>query len=64
MPGNLVVPPPTLLKPQPMWTGKQVITAILNNLIKGEQKLFLDSTSKIKEEFWGKGSMEDKVIIR
>ncbi len=35
------MPPPTVVKPQPLWTGKQVITTILNHIIKEDQKLNL-----------------------
>jgi DNA-directed RNA polymerase I subunit RPA1 len=52
------------MKPKPMWTGKQVITAILNHIIKEDQKLNLDSKSKVPDDMWGKGSQEGTVIIR
>eukprot|EP01124_Arcella_intermedia_P012270 TRINITY_DN1860_c0_g1_i1.p1 TRINITY_DN1860_c0_g1~~TRINITY_DN1860_c0_g1_i1.p1 ORF type:complete len:1681 (-),score=261.51 TRINITY_DN1860_c0_g1_i1:48-4424(-) len=61
---RLETPPPTILKPQVLWTGKQVITALLNHLLKGKKPLNLTSKAQIPGDLWGKNSMEGMITIR
>ncbi|CAH0486361.1 unnamed protein product [Peronospora farinosa] len=56
--------PPAILKPKPLWTGKQVITSILKLLTKGLPSLNLDSKSKIKGDLYGSSNSEHIVIFR
>ncbi|AOA62290.1 RNA polymerase I subunit A190 [Komagataella phaffii CBS 7435] len=57
--------PPTVLKPVPLWTGKQIITTILLNIKPIKMPgLNLKSKNKIKASYWGGDSIEDRVIIR
>lgn len=57
--------PPAILKPQPMWTGKQVITTILLNIKPRDVPgINLVSNNKVKNEYWGKGSNENEVLFR
>ena len=44
--------PPCILRPKPMWTGKQLITTILQNLTRGLPQLTLHSTSRIPSRSW------------
>lgn len=60
----LKMPAPAVLKPQCLWTGKQLITAVLNQLTYGRRPLNLISKSQIPDEMWGKGSGEATIIIR
>ncbi|KAF4130790.1 RNA polymerase Rpb1 [Phytophthora infestans] len=56
--------PPAILKPEPLWTGKQVITSVLKLLTKGLPPLNLDSKAKIKGDLYGSANNEHVVIFR
>lgn len=60
----IVMPPPAILKPTPLWTGKQVISAMLDNLLYKLEPLNLTAKCAVPEEMWGKGSNEGVLIIR
>lgn len=63
--GRILTVPPAIMKPRPMWTGKQVITtALLNIKPLDRMGLNLKSKNKIKNEYWGVGSTENEVIFR
>ncbi|KAK9065782.1 hypothetical protein SSX86_015183 [Deinandra increscens subsp. villosa] len=52
---------PAVLKPKPLWTGKQVITAILNHLTRGYTPCIVDNKVKIPEQYFqGKEVKQDK----
>jgi len=68
---------PTIIKPKPLWTGKQVISTILKNIvvsgmnesqIKRSNKkcgLNLESKSRLSAKEWGSiGKEEGEVIFR
>lgn len=62
---RLLTLPPTIFKPTPLWTGKQVISTILLNIKPREVPgINLISKNKIKNEYWGKGSEENKVLFK
>ncbi|KAL6602987.1 hypothetical protein ACP70R_043348 [Stipagrostis hirtigluma subsp. patula] len=42
--------PPAICKPKPLWTGKQVITTILNHLTKGHPSFTVEKQGKISKE--------------
>uniref|UniRef100_UPI00358E2EE4 DNA-directed RNA polymerase I subunit RPA1 n=1 Tax=Myxine glutinosa TaxID=7769 RepID=UPI00358E2EE4 len=49
------IPPPSILVPQRLWAGKQLITALLYNIIPyGGKHLSLDSTARIRSSCWVK----------
>ncbi|KAL6046323.1 DNA-directed RNA polymerase subunit [Balamuthia mandrillaris] len=56
--------PPAIWKPRRLWTGKQIITNLLNVLLKDEAPINLDSKCKTPETLWGGHREEGKVIIR
>jgi len=62
---NFVTPPPCIWKPQQLWSGKQVITAILRHLT-SEYKvgLNLDSRAQVGKEMWANDEFEQLVIFR
>lgn len=72
--GKIFTMPPSILKPKPLWTGKQAISTILKNIVNQEghdykknkiSGLNLDSTSKLAAKEWGPiGKEEGEVIIR
>ncbi|KAF9890317.1 hypothetical protein FE257_005983 [Aspergillus nanangensis] len=56
---------PTIIRPKPLWTGKQVITTILKNIMPpGSAGLWLKSKSSTPGDRWGKGNEEDQVIFQ
>lgn len=56
---------PAVIKPKCLWTGKQVITTILKNIMPpGRSGLNLKSKSSISGEKWGQGNEEGDVIFR
>ncbi len=60
----LPTPIPCILKPTPLWSGKQVISGILDLLTSGKPPLQLESKSKIPASAWGPKSEEGVVLIR
>lgn len=62
---KLITLPPAIFKPQPLWTGKQIITTVLLNVTPADMPgINLISNNKIKNEYWGKGSNENEVIFK
>lgn len=59
----LVTLPPAILRPQPLWSGKQVITTVLANLTAGRPALSLSSPCKIGAKLWGRGHGEEATVI-
>nr|XP_022906848.1 DNA-directed RNA polymerase I subunit RPA1 [Onthophagus taurus] len=56
---NIVLLPPTILKPAKLWSGKQIIsTVIINTLPKNSEMINLDSTSKISVKSWQKSKQK------
>lgn len=63
--GRILTVPPAIMKPQPLWTGKQVITTTLLNIKPLDRMgLNLKSKNKVKNEYWGQHSTENDVIFR
>lgn len=63
--GKIITIPPAIIKPVPMWTGKQVITtALLNIKPLDREGLNLKSKNKIKNDYWGPHSTESDVIFK
>lgn len=51
--GRIVTLPPTIMKPQMLWSGKQVISSILLNIAPADRPgLFLNSLSQVKQANW------------
>ncbi|EJD52444.1 beta and beta-prime subunits of DNA dependent RNA-polymerase [Auricularia subglabra TFB-10046 SS5] len=70
--GRIETLPPTIWKPQPLWTGKQVISTILRNITPSNAHgISLRSKCKISQELWadykgpvwGKTQNEEEVIF-
>lgn len=64
--GNKILTvPPAIFKPEPLWTGKQIITTILLNIKPLNMPgINLVSKNKIKNDYWSKDSQENDVIFR
>lgn len=55
--------PPTILAPQRLWTGKQVITAILMHYTRDQLPFHMAADCKIPADVWGKGTGEGRLHI-
>ncbi|KAJ9667928.1 hypothetical protein H2201_002114 [Coniosporium apollinis] len=63
--GRLETLKPAILKPQPMWTGKQVISTVLMNIKPATHPgLTLTSKSQTTADRWGSNSEEQIVIVK
>ncbi|KAJ3311242.1 hypothetical protein HDV04_004151 [Boothiomyces sp. JEL0838] len=62
--GRLILQPPTILKPVPRWTGKQIISTILDNITPQDRsRLNLISKSRIPAKQWGPTAPEEQKVI-
>ncbi|EHK97632.1 putative DNA-directed RNA polymerase I subunit rpa1 [Glarea lozoyensis 74030] len=56
---------PAIIKPKPLWTGKQVITTILRNIKPVDcAPLGLNSKPSVPGDRWGSDSNEDRVLFK
>ncbi|KAK7060450.1 hypothetical protein VNI00_001215 [Paramarasmius palmivorus] len=56
--------PPTIWKPKPLWTGKQIISTVLKNITPENMAgINLDAKTKVPGKLWGSDSKEDKVVF-
>ncbi|KAF4619599.1 hypothetical protein D9613_005174 [Agrocybe pediades] len=61
---RLLTLPPTIWKPKPLWTGKQIISTVMKNLTPSKYEgLNLDAKTKVPGHLWGSDSIEDKVVF-
>lgn len=61
---RIITLPPTVIKPVPLWTGKQVISTVMANITpEGSHGLNLVSKNKVKNELWGVDLEENAVIF-
>eukprot|EP00898_Chlorokybus_atmophyticus_P009008 jgi/Chlat1/9108/Chrsp97S08381 len=56
--------PPAILKPQPLWTGKQVLSSLILHLTRGRAPLSFKSACKVASSYWGAGNGEGEVLVR
>ncbi|KAH9850735.1 beta and beta-prime subunits of DNA dependent RNA-polymerase [Lenzites betulinus] len=62
--GRLVTLLPTVWKPKPLWTGKQIISTVMKNITPPQfDGLNLHASAKVPGHLWGKDSQEDKVVF-
>ena len=62
---KIVTVPPAIMKPVPLWTGKQIITTVLLNITPADMPgINLTSSNKIKNEYWSKHSEENTVLFK
>uniref|UniRef100_A0A1D1Z0S6 DNA-directed RNA polymerase subunit n=1 Tax=Anthurium amnicola TaxID=1678845 RepID=A0A1D1Z0S6_9ARAE len=54
---------PAIWKPGPLWTGKQVITAILNHVTRGHSPFTVANTVKIPKEYLGNDRCEFEFLV-
>uniref|UniRef100_A0A7N0T457 DNA-directed RNA polymerase subunit n=1 Tax=Kalanchoe fedtschenkoi TaxID=63787 RepID=A0A7N0T457_KALFE len=56
--------PPAIWKPKPLWTGKQVITALLNHVTKGHARFNVEKEGKIPSEYFGGYLTNEKPVTQ
>ncbi|ODV90235.1 hypothetical protein CANCADRAFT_103917 [Tortispora caseinolytica NRRL Y-17796] len=63
--GRIITLPPAIIKPKPMWTGKQVFSTILLNIQPLDRPgLNLKSKCRVKGEYWSESSEENTVLFK
>lgn len=55
--------PPAVIKPRPLWTGKQVLTAILMHYTRDQLPFTMATDSKVPIDIWGRNSGEGRLHI-
>ncbi|KAI8343954.1 hypothetical protein BC941DRAFT_491756 [Chlamydoabsidia padenii] len=61
--GRILTLPPTIFKPKPLWSGKQIISTILMNLTYGKSQLNMTSSSKVPGRYWGPDAKEEAEVL-
>ena len=62
---KIEIVPPALIKPQPLWTGKQIISSVLKNITPPSHPgLILEGKSQTTGDRWGENSEEGQVIFK
>lgn len=54
--------PPTIQKPKRLWTGKQLLAAVLANVTRGLPALTLQSKCKVSARLWTKSHAEESQV--
>jgi DNA-directed RNA polymerase I subunit RPA1 len=60
---SLPLPTPCLLKPAPLWSGKQLLTALLALLADGRPAVTTSAKGKVPDDYWGAASGEDTLVV-
>ncbi|PRP89299.1 RNA polymerase I, largest subunit [Planoprotostelium fungivorum] len=60
----VVIPTPAVLRPKRLWTGKQVVSTVLKQIVVGKKGLNLNAKAKVPDRMWGPDSGEGDVIFR
>ena len=62
--GRIRTLPPAILKPEPRWTGKQVISTILCNVTPPHaQGLNMDAKARVGAKYWGEQHKEEEMVV-
>lgn len=56
--GFMQLPLPAVWKPKPLWTGKQVITAVLNHLTRGYTPCIVDNKVRIPHQYFASATQK------
>ncbi|KAL3142271.1 hypothetical protein ABBQ38_002614 [Trebouxia sp. C0009 RCD-2024] len=60
---NHLILAPTILKPEPLYTGKQVLTSVLSYYTRGKPPLTFNCPGKTPADYWGKSSGETELLF-
>ncbi|KAJ7566178.1 hypothetical protein O6H91_02G091400 [Diphasiastrum complanatum] len=55
---------PAIYKPRALWTGKQVVTTVLNFITQGRPPYSFKRVGRVSGDYWGKNSQELKVVVK
>lgn len=61
---SIITLAPAILKPDPLWTGKQVISTVLNYVTSGRPPYTVKNTGKVSGDYWGRNNGETKLRIQ
>lgn len=62
--GRLETVPPAIMKPKPLWTGKQVVSSVLKNLTPpNHQGLTMEGKSTTAGKLWGNKDSEEGFVV-
>ena len=61
--GRVLTLPPAIVKPKKLWTGKQVISTVLMNLIADKQKLNMIGKCRVPAKAWGGAAPEEGQVL-
>ncbi|KAI8067394.1 hypothetical protein BDF21DRAFT_496279 [Thamnidium elegans] len=61
--GKIQTLPPAIMKPKPLWTGKQVISTVLKNLTWNKAQLNMTSKSKVPAKYWGPNAADEEIVL-
>lgn len=61
---TMETPLPAILKPEPLWTGKQVVTALIQFVCRGHVPINLTSRAKVNKSLWRGFPEESEVVFR
>ncbi|XP_068641705.1 DNA-directed RNA polymerase I subunit 1 [Aristolochia californica] len=56
--------PPAIWKPKPLWTGKQVISTILNYITRARPPFTVKKAGRIPRDYFGSNNREMKLLIQ
>jgi DNA-directed RNA polymerase I subunit RPA1 len=60
----LRIVPPAVMRPVPLWTGKQAVSNLMHELTRGLPPLSLSGRCKIGSEMWGEHVEEGDFVLR
>ena len=63
VPGKIESGQPAIFHPKPLYTGKQLITAVLANLTRGRPPLTLTGNCRVGSKLWKGHEEESKVVV-
>lgn len=60
---DLKMLPPAILKPYPLWTGKQVVSAVVMHILEGKPLFNYSGGARIKGDMWGPSGKEEGTVL-
>jgi len=62
---DMIIPAPTIMKPRPLWTGKQLVSSLLAHICRPPlPPLHLDGKTRTPPTAFGNTEMEHKIVFR
>eukprot|EP00878_Enallax_costatus_P014414 GHUV01015074.1.p1 GENE.GHUV01015074.1~~GHUV01015074.1.p1 ORF type:complete len:939 (+),score=340.24 GHUV01015074.1:365-2818(+) len=57
------IPPPAILKPRQLWTGKQLLSSVVAHFSRGRPPITFSTGSKVPLSYWGNTSDEGEFLF-